>query len=190
MRLLAYLMFVGGLLVAALCAAKLPPSDKADFPDTWPLCLTAASVAVVGLILWRREDHATYSAGEAIAIADGTRISPATLLRSIVDLLDDLQSRFDTMEPDERLANIEDLLQNGVAPLVDSRRAIIDQLGLRKGSEVLVAAAVGERMLNRTWSAAADGHLDESRSSALEAQSAFQEARQLFHNLTTGESPS
>jgi hypothetical protein len=59
------------------------------------------------------------------------------------------------------------------------RRKIIDRLGMSKGSEILVVVAYGERMLNRVWSAASDGHLPEARSSYPEARAAFHQAQDL-----------
>ena len=58
-----------------------------------------------------------------------------------------------------------------------------DLIGMSHGAEILVATAYGERMLNRVWSAAADGYLEEARSSFREASSAFDEAATMMTSV-------
>ena len=45
-----------------------------------------------------------------------------------------------------------------------------------EGAQILVTMAYGERMLNRAWSASADGHIQEARGCIPEALAAFEEA--------------
>ena len=47
------------------------------------------------------------------------------------------------------------------------------------GKEILVTAAYAERMLNRVWSAAADGHGPEASASLVEAVGAMKETAAL-----------
>ena len=51
---------------------------------------------------------------------------------------------------------------------------------MEKGAEILVTLAFGERMMNRVWSAAADGHLPEATASLNESTDAFIEAAALL----------
>ena len=76
------------------------------------------------------------------------------------------------------------MLNDGfVTPLADGRQRFVDRFGLAGGSEVLNATAFGERMLNRVWSAAADGHLEEACSSYREAVEAFAQAEETVARL-------
>lgn len=193
MRPLAYALFTGGLLLAVLCAAKPPPDDDSDFPSTMPLCLLGASIAAVGVVLWRRDLKRSIRTEATSPQTTVAASSPHETLRGVVASVGDLREQLETMSagrtmpPPEFLVRIDSVLQTGVATLTQQRGSILRQLGLRQGSEILVASAVGERMLNRTWSAVADGHFDEARVSVDEAHSAFQEAEQLFSNLAHNE---
>ena len=81
-------------------------------------------------------------------------------------------------QPFASLETIDTLLQAHVLPLGDARQQILDQLGLKAGAELLVTMAYGERMYNRTWSALADGHLDEAHQVFNDGTEAFREAAQ------------
>ena len=50
---------------------------------------------------------------------------------------------------------------------------------MERGAEILVTAAYAERMLNRVWSASADGHLPEAGASLTEAAEAIQQTAEL-----------
>ena len=61
-------------------------------------------------------------------------------------------------------------------PFIAIREQVLCLLGHYQGVEVLVAAAQGERLLNRMWSAASDGVVIEARNTYPNALAAFEEA--------------
>ena len=83
-------------------------------------------------------------------------------------------------EPSAHVIRVDALLDDYVLPMGESRQQFIDRYGMEKGAELLVTLAFGERMLNRVWSAAADGHLPEAVSSLEESAEAFEEAVSLL----------
>lgn len=181
MRILAYILFGGGIMAAISGAAKLPavipegttPTFLDRFPDTLPEFTIAFIATVVGLIIWWKDVFAQRKANQA---AESDESNPLTLLAGLAPQLSDLASSIDQLEGEAITARVEQILEHTVLPFAEARQKLFDRLGMRTGADLLVTAAYGERMLNRTWSAAADGHLTEARSSFREATQAFDEA--------------
>ena len=162
-------------------AAKLPaaipegatPTFLDRFPDTLPEFTIAFIATVVGLIIWWKDVFAQRKANQAV---ESDESNPLTLLAELAPQLSDLASSIDQLEGEAITARVEQILEHTVLPFAEARQKLFDRLGMRTGADLLVTAAYGERMLNRTWSAAADGHLTEARSSFREATQAFDEA--------------
>lgn len=181
MRILAYILFGGGIMAAISGAAKLPaaipegttPTFLDRFPDTLPEFTIAFIATVVGLIIWWKDVFAQRKANQA---AESDESNPLTILASLAPQLSDLAERIDNLDSNAIITQVEHILEHTVLPFAEARQKLFDRLGMRAGADLLVTAAYGERMLNRTWSAAADGHLVEARSSFREAAQAFDEA--------------
>ena len=47
---------------------------------------------------------------------------------------------------------------------VEARESMIPRLGMQRYADIMSPFANGERLLNRAWSASADGYVDEVRS--------------------------
>jgi hypothetical protein len=145
-------------------AAKLPtalpegvkPAFLDRFPDTLPEFSIAFIATVVGLAIWWKDVFAQRKANQ--------------------DNDSELAGKIDDLDGDAITARVEQILEHTVLPFAEARQKLFDRLGMRAGADLLVTAAYGERMLNRSWSAAADGHLVEARSSFREATQAFDEA--------------
>jgi hypothetical protein len=148
------------------------------FPDTLPEFFVGVAVAIFGLVLWRAGARPATDLSE---VKDGMTdpADPLVILQRLQQPLGKLAAEFDDLQPESQLGALDDLNERFVMPLVESRQRVIDQLGMSAGAEVLVTAAVGERMLNRAWSATADGHQPEARISLSEAVHAFREADRL-----------
>lgn len=181
MRILAFILFGGGIMAAISGAAKLPAAlpeggtltflDR--FPDTLPEFTIAFMATVVGLFIWWKDVFAQRKANQA---AEGDESNPLTILAGLAPQLSDLAGSIDNLDGPAIIARVEQILEHTVLPFAEARQKLFDRLGMRAGADLLVTAAYGERMLNRTWSAAADGHLVEARSSFREAAQAFDEA--------------
>lgn len=177
MKYLSYLFFVAGILVAITGAAKLP-TEVGQYPDTWPVFAGGAVMAILGVILWRadiRRQQAEESAGEETTAAG----NPVTFLAEIIGPARLLQEEITQLGPQELLQRVNELLEGYVLPFAEVRQKIIDHFGMARGAEILITVAFGERMLNRVWSASADGHLPEARACYPEALEAFEEAQRL-----------
>ena len=181
MRILAITLFTGGIMAAISSAAKLPtaipegttPTFLDQFPDTLPGFAIAFIATVVGLVIWWKDVFAQRKANQD---NENDESNPLKLLASLAPQLSELAGKIDELDGDAITTRVEQILANTVLPFAEARQKLFDRLGMRAGADLLVTAAYGERMLNRTWSAAADGHLVEARSSFREATQAFGEA--------------
>ena len=98
---------------------------------------------------------------------------PLSLLREIKSPLLSLQETAPNQSTDQLSAAVEALIQSYVLPFSEVRNRIVEQLGMRRGAEILVDFAIVERMLNRAWSAASDESHSEAIASINEAIVAF-----------------
>lgn len=195
MRRVGCALFALGIAITVCAGAKLPdppPTEtaagsrpgedaghvRARFPDTLPVFCFGAGVALCGLVLWRVGSRTRAKVTETV---DGTidPADPLVILHGLQQPLGKLESELDDLQSESLVQALDDLNERYVMPLVESRGRVTDLLGMSAGAEILVTAAVGERMLNRAWSAAADAHLPEARASVREAVHAFREADRL-----------
>ncbi len=190
MRILAYILFGGGIMAAISGAAKLPatipegakPALLDRFPDTLPEFSIAFTATVIGLIIWWKDVFARRKANQK---NDSDESNPLKLLAGLIPQLRELTGKIDELDSDTIIAHVEQILEQTVLPFAEARQKLFDRLGMRVGADLLVTAAYGERMLNRSWSAAADGHLVEARSSFREATQAFDEAAAMVPSMET-----
>ena len=163
--------FFTGLIVSICAAAKLP-ADGATYPSTWGVFLAFTALSVTGLALWRWKPHQPQDTVSGTASSLRPQIDIQATLSGLIQQADSILQQ----QPFASLETIDTLLQAHVLPLGEARQQILDQLGLKDGAELLVTMAYGERMYNRTWSALADGHLDEAHQVFHDGTEAFREA--------------
>jgi hypothetical protein len=176
MNITGLLLFIIGIISALISAAKLP-APNTNLSDLLPIYLLAMVVAMLGLWLWQRS--------QTLPRADEDASSQTVSRHNILELLPQLRATMQALEQQLTDFNevtitkrVEDLLNQYVLPLVAAREEVIHLLGRHHGVEVLVAIAQGERLLNRMWSAASDGCLNEVYATFPKALAAFEEAEQ------------
>ena len=189
MKTAGFVIFVFGIIVAISAGAKLPVESvdgtSSRFPDTLGAFAGGAVVCVIGLTLWWKvvleERKAARTAADGDESAADT--NPVTIIQQLQQSLNSILDDLDSLAESDLQLRIDTTIDNHVTPLAESRHRIIDRFGMSHGAEILVATAYGERMLNRVWSAAADGYLEEARSSFREASSAFDEAAAMMTSV-------
>ncbi len=157
--ILGQLLLWGGFLSGALAAVfriKSIPNEWDTIPWHWFLWSLAAGI--VGIVLFRTSRRGNAS-DEDIADADFALLAPALerLRQTIAQLLAELPQ----LAPSEIVKRIDDQCAEDFAEFVESRESIIRQQGLPAYANVMTEFAAAERAVNRAWSAAADGYLDE-----------------------------
>lgn len=208
MKTAGFLIFVVGIVIAISAGAKMPPDPEASssgetgsvteassasteapsrFPDTLGAFAGGAILCGIGLTLWWKvvlEERRIARSAVGSAGSD-SESNPATILQQLLERLNSTLGDLDSLVEADLQSRIEGVVDSHVTPLAEARHQIIDRFGMSKGSEILVATAYGERMLNRVWSAAADGYLEEAQSSFREATQAFDEAAAMLSTSST-----
>lgn len=175
---LAYILFAVGTLIAISGAAKLP-EQTGGWPDTLAVFIVGAVISAAGLVLWRYMLAATKKAAVKAEADSPTQGGALELLAGVLEPARTLQAEIDKLDGTTITQRIDVLLETYVLPFAEVRQTVIDRFGMAKGAEILITVAYGERMLNRVWSAASDGHLPEAMASLPEAIDALDEAHQL-----------
>jgi hypothetical protein len=102
--------------------------------------------------------------GQAGSEASKVSADIATIERSLEELVEKVRQ----MNADKQSADtfsfcgrIDDECMDPINSFVDAREALIHRYGLERYAAVMDNFALGERALNRTWCASADGYVDE-----------------------------
>jgi hypothetical protein len=155
-----------GFLGAALCTVF--DLEDPSYPwqtISWPAYLTCIAVGWAGVAILRL--GRAMQRKEAAASQVG--------LEAVVEKLQKCSTHLDSSlaRPIEQLTceQVLDIIDSELVPLMadfaEDRMAIFHRLGTKAYSAIMTEFASGERYLNRAWSAAADGYVDEvSRSVA------------------------
>ncbi len=171
-------LFFIGVMITISAGAKMPV-EGATYPNTMPGFFIGAILGIVGLVCWHVKQRAIIKLSMKDLDHSG-KGSPIQLLKSLNPKLAELSQKLASLDNESICKEVDVLLDDIILPMADERQQIIDLLGMSKGAEVLVTIAFGERMLNRVWSAASDGHSGEANSVFPDAVSAFSEAQGLL----------
>ncbi len=171
-------LFALGIMVAISGGAKTPEKVGA-WPDSWPIFAVGAVAALIGLVRWRKQKALARANLKEQMSAPGSANNPFELLAALIEPAQRLGAEIDALDEHAICDRVDALLEKYVLPMAEVRQRVVDRLGMAAGAEILVTIAFAERMLNRTWSAAGDGHLPEARAVYPDAVEAFVEAQAL-----------
>ena len=178
-KLIGMIFFAVGIIVTIAASAKVPAKDMM-FPDTFIWYLIGTIISVVGLVIWHIKQRETVKL-DLTSHQESSEANPDVLLRDTVTALRELNDKKDIENANKFIEVIDDILDNFVLPFAEIRHHLIDMFGMSEGSEILVILAYGERNLNRVWSAAADGHLEEARTVLPDVLKTYEEALELYN---------
>jgi len=152
MRLLGHvLMWAGVLLASFFSVSQLDTITWANFGG-------AIGVGLAGVILLRltakRALHQEHLINEDLA-------TMRAALHNVVITLEGLVEAGETIDVYGVKERIDGDMAEPLALFADARESMIPAFGLARYAEVMTRFAGGERMINRAWSASADGYLDE-----------------------------
>lgn len=169
-------VFTISIIVALISAAKLPVS-----PQIWSDQLVVYAVAVLfallGLWLLRRAPIASTNPSTLSAHSQCISLE---LLQQLLPEMRDLKQEIEHSDRTAILNRVQILLDKYIIPFTAQQQEIFQQLGKPQGIKIIMVVALGERLLNRVWSAACDGCFKEAYHSYLKALAAFEEALILF----------
>lgn len=171
MRSLGHVLLWIGVLGGSFVAVREPDAVS------WPAYAAMAAVAIAGVVLLRRTaDASRGSADQMVRRIDALR-------RSLVqadDALRALAEAGDAVHVYDVRDRLDAELAEPLGTFADGREAMIPAFGLEAYGEVMTRFAAAERLVNRSWSASADGYVDEVRSCLSEASALLRDARERF----------
>ena len=174
--LLITLGFIGGSLVAVL--------DKQAVDFTWFLpCLGigAIGVALVQVAI-RREATDQGRTGTNMKVLNS---SLASIVSKMAQLDETKQDIFVYDLPDR----IDEAFRDDISNFVGSRESIAHVHGMQAYGDVMSHFAAAERYLNRVWSCAADGYVDEAQTYISRSHEQFREALSKLESLEAPSQP-
>ena len=119
----------------------------------------SAAICLVGTVLIRR------SLASPAMVSDDTHKDLDEMrhnLSSLIEHTDQLSNEIPSMAPSKITRFVDDVLADDFRSFAENRESIIPKFGLTIYADIMTNFAAGERYVNRAWSAAADGYVDEA----------------------------
>ena len=172
-QVLLWAGFLSGSLATVFSLEKPEPWSTIN----WPWYLVSAFVCLLGIVAIRISKRSAGIESEK-SLTDYSSLPQH--LELVLTNLGELRKSQKEMRPSEIVAFIDDRLMDGLREFADAREAIIPQKGLHGYADIMTQFAAGERAVNRAWSAAADGYVDEVELCLDRADTFFQNAHQML----------
>jgi hypothetical protein len=152
------LLWIGFLGAAVASVLRLENSSNPWSTIPWMMYAAFAAVGVAGVIVLRRQKQAA----QRLSAASLTGLSTVLeKLQECSNKIDDLRLHLDDLTCEEVLEYIDLECTPALYEFAEGREVIANRCGLTSYAMVMTEFASGERYLNRAWSAAADGYVDE-----------------------------
>ena len=177
MRMLGYLLIAISFLVCSFITVLN------EVAVNWFWFVPFFLVGVIGVVVARVSSSREATSPEVVEM----NISNLTsALENIVDNIRKLNKEKVKIDVYDLPQTIDDTFMDDLNTFVDARESIGDAYTLQDYADIMSHYAAGERYLNRVWSAAADGYLDESHTYIGRAQTQFEEANEKLKALAKG----
>lgn len=165
-----YILLVAGFLGTAFTASL----DATEM--NWPWYLAAGIVGVIGVYIVKTSARRD---AQADHILEADRVMLHQSLASIVTNLEELNLGKAEIPTHEMRFEIDRLFRIDLNAFVDARESMKHLYSLQDFADVMSAFSVGERNINRVWSASADGYVDEVMNYLERAQTQFLEVQKI-----------
>ena len=182
MKNLGQLLLWCGFLSGAL-ATVFQAKDNSGLGLTIPWFVVSVVVLVAGIVLiWKAR-----GAVEDDQITEGNIENLKRAISHLVQQSSELIQLQDKVPPSQIVQKIDDDCALDFQNFADSRKSIISGYGLTSYAEIMTQFAAGERAMNRVWSAAADGYVDEAKTYLQKSHEHLCETQRLLSELKSGE---
>ena len=152
------LLWLGFLAGAFLAVRNVEVAGATWSTIEWPKYTLALAVGVAGVVLLRRTQR------RAMRHADKLQSDIKVLEVSIKDLLAELATLIQG-KSELSVFTVHQLIDARMVEkinyFVDARETLIYTYGLRQYAQLMTDFSIAERLINRAWSASADGYVDE-----------------------------
>lgn len=173
---LGHLLLWSGFLVAAYSSVVHRELEDKWATIPWAWYLSAMTAGFVGVALVRRS-RSHDAADEAKTDAE------YSVVRKSLETVSTLVAKLNQSK-NRTPASVLHCIDHGcVEPLsefAESRQALVKRFGLKVYADVMTEFASAERLINRSWSAAADGYVDEVATSLDQADQHLRRAKELL----------
>jgi hypothetical protein len=166
---------VEGFDLPDLSAVEIPNEGWNLIPWTW--YLASIGVCVAGIVFLR---VGKASEGQKSEKTGANLAEIKTSLDRLIENTIHLSKETDQLAPSQIARKIDETLADDLRIFADGRDSITSEFGLNVFADVMTQFAAGERSINRAWSAAADGYVDESATCVDRAIEMFREAKVLL----------
>lgn len=117
---------------------------------------------IVGVVLLRKTSKSAETESTRVA---GEYSIVSSKLAELNQRIGELRTNLDDLAPQDVVEFIDQTCSEPFADFADARNALVQRFGLHPFAEIMTQFASSERFLNRAWSAAADGYMNEVRDS-------------------------
>ncbi len=176
MKIAGYLLMIVGFISGALVGTY----NKEVI--NWYHFVPSLFVGVAGVIFLRRAMH-SQTKGEDKLGSDIKNIE--TSLNSIVKKIDTFNKEKESIGVYDIHEKIDTLFIDDINTFVEARQSIIHRFNMQSYADLMNHFAAAERYLNRSWSASADGYIDESYAYIAKAAQQFDVTKQQFEKLSS-----
>jgi len=172
MKLMGSIFLTAGFLAGAYVAVSQVDAVNWGY---YGLC---AAVMVVGMVLLRLARSA-----EMEQAGDKHAEDIVVLQDSLATLIDKVRGFEAATSDEDQLTThhrIDAELVEDINTFVEARESMIPKLGMQRYADIMSPFANGERLINRAWSASADGYVDEVRDCIVGARAQLERAQELL----------
>lgn len=162
-RVCGHLLLWIGFLVGAFVAVRSTEVKGAPWSTvSWPAYGTALLVAVMGVVVLRATKRPAGVASDEEAGALDELADILTRLHATVQRWSRASEKISVYDFH---GLIDEELVDDLGRFAELREALVAEFGLDHYARIMTEFALAERTLNRTWSASADGYVDEVEAS-------------------------
>lgn len=149
--------------------------------DEWWVYALGCAGMLTGAMLIRRENARQFGSGASAAAKPGRDADESLrqLRAKLAELRAGVAAQTDPAAQGSLIIeHAERIIADHVPSFIEARPMLVGRLGLAGYAQLMDHFAAGERKLNRAWSAAADGYIDEAIENLDLAAALFDEADQ------------
>lgn len=168
LRYMAIGLFVLGVSLSIINGAKVTTGNETLIPF-----FLGIAIAALGLIFWHITERKLHRILLDSKVKSG--VNPFLNIVNASEAAALLLKKINEENPDSDMIcdAVDQIQEKSLIPFVEIRSAVLDLLGYSEGCDVLINIAHGERLLNRVWSCAADGYIEETKQILPEVISTF-----------------
>jgi hypothetical protein len=181
-KLIGQVLLWTGFLAAALTSvSRLEIAEHPWQTIPWAVYAGSMAVGIVGVVLLRASAKAEVRHTERVEGEFDTLTSNLAVLRSNVA---ELRGQLEQINPHDIVSYIDENCVEPFGAFADARNALVQRFGLNGFADVMTQFASAERFVNRAWSAAADGYVNEASDSLQRAENHLHQASQLMDQFS------